>query len=83
MARNDLTDQELRILRWFASQGHNDCVWAQLNKDRLRDMNPNLDSFNPVGNANDIVRLETIDQEFEDSLAWLANGRRPWAEWWF
>lgn len=63
----DLTDKDIRVLRLFVSQGHNDVVWAQTNRELL------------TVPSNYILTLTTIDEEFEANLLWLSHGLKPWA----
>lgn len=67
----DLSDEELKTLRWFLNQAHNDIVWAQVD-DKI--------SFLPI---SDIVAITRIGKEFDEGFEWLSDGRTPWDKWWF
>lgn len=75
----DLSDAELMVLRLHVNQAHNEAVWARVNVERFKHMSCSECTFNPVGVEADASMTVIIDLEFEASLVWLSNSRKPWA----
>jgi hypothetical protein len=69
------------MLRWFMNQAHNEVVWAL--SDHEHNRHNDIAAFNPCGVEDDAQLLLTMDREFEDSVAWISDGRNPSTKWWW
>ena len=68
-----ITIPEIKALRFFANQSHNEIVWVQQDAPRFKQSYNSGNRFNPMGEAKDIQTLADMERENIEAIEWLMS----------